>query len=133
MIRNPVLPGFNPDPSICRLDGDYYIANLDIRMVSGRPGSIIRKTSSTGRSRAGPSREPLNWTMPGAIRFLRHLGAVPVATRTALSGFVYTDVKRYERELQGLAQLHRHRARHRRPVGEPTLRELVGIRPVAVS
>jgi len=26
MIRNPILPGFNPDPSICRVGEDYYIA-----------------------------------------------------------------------------------------------------------
>jgi xylan 1,4-beta-xylosidase len=26
MIRNPILPGFNPDPSICRVGDDYYIA-----------------------------------------------------------------------------------------------------------
>ena len=26
MIRNPVLPGFNPDPSLCRAGDDYYIA-----------------------------------------------------------------------------------------------------------
>src|SRR6476620_2329582 len=26
MIRNPVLPGFNPDPSIIRVGEDYYIA-----------------------------------------------------------------------------------------------------------
>ena len=26
MICNPVIPGFNPDPSIVRVDGDYYIA-----------------------------------------------------------------------------------------------------------
>jgi xylan 1,4-beta-xylosidase len=26
MIRNPILPGFNPDPSICRVGRDYYIA-----------------------------------------------------------------------------------------------------------
>ncbi len=26
MIRNPVLKGFNPDPSICRAGEDYYIA-----------------------------------------------------------------------------------------------------------
>ena len=25
-IQNPVLPGFHPDPSICRRDDDYYIA-----------------------------------------------------------------------------------------------------------
>ncbi len=26
MIQNPVLPGFHPDPSICRVGNDYYIA-----------------------------------------------------------------------------------------------------------
>ena len=26
MIRNPILPGFNPDPSIVRVGNDYYIA-----------------------------------------------------------------------------------------------------------
>ncbi len=26
MIRNPVLPEFNPDPSICRLGGDDFFA-----------------------------------------------------------------------------------------------------------
>lgn len=26
MIRNPILPGFNPDPSIVRVNADYYIA-----------------------------------------------------------------------------------------------------------
>ena len=26
MIRNPILTGFNPDPSICRVGEDYYIA-----------------------------------------------------------------------------------------------------------
>ena len=25
-IQNPILTGFNPDPSICRVDEDYYIA-----------------------------------------------------------------------------------------------------------
>jgi len=26
MIRNPILPGFRADPSICRVGSDYYIA-----------------------------------------------------------------------------------------------------------
>ncbi|WP_458462749.1 family 43 glycosylhydrolase, partial [Paenibacillus sp.] len=26
MITNPILPGFHPDPSICRAGEDYYIA-----------------------------------------------------------------------------------------------------------
>ena len=27
VIQNPILPGFHPDPSICRVGEDYYIAN----------------------------------------------------------------------------------------------------------
>ena len=26
MIHNPILPGCNPDPSICRKGGDFYLA-----------------------------------------------------------------------------------------------------------
>ena len=26
MIKNPILKGFNPDPSIIRVEDDYYIA-----------------------------------------------------------------------------------------------------------
>jgi alpha-N-arabinofuranosidase len=24
-FQNPILPGFYPDPSICRVDEDYYL------------------------------------------------------------------------------------------------------------
>lgn len=26
MLKNPILPGFNPDPCICKAGGDYYMA-----------------------------------------------------------------------------------------------------------
>lgn len=26
MIQNPILPGFHPDPCICRKGDDYYLA-----------------------------------------------------------------------------------------------------------
>lgn len=35
MIRNPVLRGFNPDPSICRVGGDYYIATSTFEWYPG--------------------------------------------------------------------------------------------------
>ncbi len=35
MIRNPVLPGFNPDPSICRVGDDYYIATSTFEWFPG--------------------------------------------------------------------------------------------------
>ncbi len=34
-IRNPILPGFNPDPSICRVGGDYYIATSSFEWFPG--------------------------------------------------------------------------------------------------
>ncbi len=35
MIRNPILPGFNPDPSICRAGEDYFIATSTFEWVPG--------------------------------------------------------------------------------------------------
>lgn len=35
MIRNPILPGFNPDPSICRVGDDYYIATSTFEWFPG--------------------------------------------------------------------------------------------------
>lgn len=35
MIRNPILPGFNPDPSICRVGDDYYIATSTFQWFPG--------------------------------------------------------------------------------------------------
>ncbi|MCW1950070.1 MAG: glycoside hydrolase family 43 protein [Octadecabacter sp.] len=35
MIRNPILPGFNPDPSFCRVGGDYYIATSTFEWYPG--------------------------------------------------------------------------------------------------
>jgi xylan 1,4-beta-xylosidase len=35
VIRNPILPGFNPDPSIVRVGGDYYIATSTFEWYPG--------------------------------------------------------------------------------------------------
>ncbi len=35
MIENPILRGFNPDPSICRVGGDYYIATSTFEWYPG--------------------------------------------------------------------------------------------------
>ena len=35
MIRNPILPGFNPDPSITRVGGDYFIATSTFEWYPG--------------------------------------------------------------------------------------------------
>ena len=36
-ISNPILPGFHPDPSICRVGDDYYIANSTFEWFPGIP------------------------------------------------------------------------------------------------
>src|SRR5882672_3839167 len=49
MIRNPILPGFNPDPSICRVGADYYIATSTFEWY---PGAQIHH-----------SRDLVNWRL----------------------------------------------------------------------
>ena len=36
-IQNPILPGFHPDPSICRVGDDYYLANSTFEWFPGVP------------------------------------------------------------------------------------------------
>ncbi|SEA91242.1 xylan 1,4-beta-xylosidase [Pseudobutyrivibrio sp. ACV-2] len=37
MIVNPILPGFNPDPCICKVEDDYYIAVSSFEWLPGIP------------------------------------------------------------------------------------------------
>jgi xylan 1,4-beta-xylosidase len=37
MYQNPILPGFYPDPSICRVDSDYYLVNSTFSYFPGIP------------------------------------------------------------------------------------------------
>ena len=34
---NPVLPGFHPDPSVCRVGSDYYVVNSSMEYFPGVP------------------------------------------------------------------------------------------------
>ena len=36
-IQNPILPGFHPDPSFCRVGDDYYIVNSTFEWLPGVP------------------------------------------------------------------------------------------------
>ena len=36
-LRNPILPGFNPDPSICAVGDDYYLVTSSFAFVPGLP------------------------------------------------------------------------------------------------
>ena len=37
MIQNPIIPGFYPDPSICRVGDDYYLACSSFELYPGIP------------------------------------------------------------------------------------------------
>ena len=37
VIHNPVIPGYHPDPSICRVGDDYYIVNSSFQYFPGVP------------------------------------------------------------------------------------------------
>ncbi len=51
VIRNPIIPGFNPDPSIVRVGDDYYIANSTFEWF---PGVALHH-----------SRDLVNWKLIG--------------------------------------------------------------------
>jgi xylan 1,4-beta-xylosidase len=34
---NPIIPGFHPDPSVCRVGDDYYLVNSSFEYVPGVP------------------------------------------------------------------------------------------------
>lgn len=66
MIRNPVLPGFYPDPSILRVGEDYYLANSTFEWLPGVP--------------IHHSKDLMNWTFIGHAlqkRTLPDLRGVP--------------------------------------------------------
>lgn len=99
MIRNPILPGFNPDPSIVRVGGDYYIATSTFEWF---PGVQIHH-----------SRDLVHWRLLSRpltrSSQLNMLGApdscgvwAPCLTHAdGLFYLIYTDVKRYGRTTVG--------------------------------
>ncbi|MCB0639559.1 MAG: family 43 glycosylhydrolase, partial [Lewinella sp.] len=52
VYHNPLLPGFNPDPSICRVGEDYYLVTSTFAYFPGIP--ILH------------SKDLVNWTQIGA-------------------------------------------------------------------
>jgi xylan 1,4-beta-xylosidase len=98
-ITNPILPGFNPDPSILRVGDDYYIATSTFEWY---PGVQIHH-----------SRDLINWRL--LTRPLRRASQLdmrgdpdscgiwaPCLTQAdGLFYLIYTDVKRYGRASVG--------------------------------
>jgi xylan 1,4-beta-xylosidase len=94
-IRNPILPGFNPDPSIVRVGDDYYIATSTFEWY---PGVQIHH-----------SRDLVHWRL--LTRPLRRASQLDLrgdpdscgvwapclSHADGLFWLIYTDVKRYAR------------------------------------
>ncbi|WP_425099538.1 glycoside hydrolase family 43 protein [Tropicibacter sp. S64] len=94
MIRNPILPGFNPDPSICRRGSEYFIATSTFEWY---PGVQIHRSTDMA-----------NWTL--ACRPLNRASQLDMRGNPDSCGIwapclsyadgrfwlVYTDVKRYD-------------------------------------
>jgi xylan 1,4-beta-xylosidase len=95
VIRNPILPGFNPDPSIVRVGDDYYIATSTFEWY---PGVQIHH-----------SRDLVHWrllTRPLTRASQLDLRGDPdscgvwapcLSHADGLFWLIYTDVKRYAR------------------------------------
>src|SRR6516165_7894642 len=94
-IRNPILPGCHPDPSICRVGEDYYLANSTFEWF---PGVWIHH-----------SRDLRHWRLVGGalkdlllidMRGCEHSCGIWAPCLTHADGLfwlIYTDVKRYGR------------------------------------
>lgn len=99
MIRNPIIPGFNPDPSICRVGDDYYIATSTFEWF---PGVQIHH-----------SRDLANWRLVGRplVRASQldmrgdpdscGVWAPDISHDGERFWLIYTDVKRYGRTTMG--------------------------------
>jgi xylan 1,4-beta-xylosidase len=94
MIRNPILPGFNPDPSICRVGEDYYIATSTFEWY---PGVQIHHSRDLVNWRL--ARRPLERAAQLDLRGDPDSGGVWAPCLSYADGrfwLVYTDVKRLD-------------------------------------
>jgi xylan 1,4-beta-xylosidase len=97
-IQNPILPGFNPDPSIVRVGDDYYIATSTFEWF---PGVQIHHSRDLVHWRL--LTRPLN--RPSQLNMLGDpdscgVWAPCLSYADGLFWLIYTDVKRYGRTTQ---------------------------------
>src|SRR5208337_1149944 len=93
-IHNPILPGFNPDPSICRAGEDYYIATSTFEWY---PGVQIRHSRDLVNWRLVT--RPLDRAAQLDMRGNPDSGGIWAPCLSHADGrfwLVYTDVKRLE-------------------------------------
>jgi xylan 1,4-beta-xylosidase len=119
MIRNPILPGFNPDPSILRVGDDYYIATSTFEWF---PGVQIYHSRDlvNWRLLTRPLRRPSQLNMLGDPDSCG-VWAPCLSHSDGLFWLIFTDVKRYGRTTVGGASGASLRDFHNYLVTSPTL------------
>ena len=139
-IHNPILPGFNPDPSIVRVGDDYYIATSTFEWF---PGVQIHHSRDLVHwrllTRPLTSRQPAQHA--GRSRFVRHLGAVPELRRRAVLADLHGretlrphDRRRRQRRFAArFSQLPGHQPAHGRRMVRSRLSQQQRLRSFAVS
>ncbi|MFC7265552.1 glycoside hydrolase family 43 protein [Streptomyces lutosisoli] len=78
-VANPVIPGFHPDPSVCRVDDDYYLVCSSFEYFPGIP--------------VFHSRDLLHWTQIGNA--LDRPSQLRLTTSTPSSGGIYAPTLRH--------------------------------------
>ncbi len=98
MIKNPILPGFNPDPSIVRVDEDFYIA---VSTFEWYPGVQIHHSRDLKHWRLAC--RPLNRAALLDMRGNPDSGGIWAPCLSWSDGLfylIYTDVKRQESDIK---------------------------------
>jgi alpha-N-arabinofuranosidase len=96
--RNPIIPGFYPDPSICRVGADYYLVNSSFEYFPGIPiwhsrdlvhwqqiGNVLNRASQLNLKGC----QPYNGIYAPTIRF--HQGIYYVIATLVGGGQVYKN------------------------------------------
>jgi xylan 1,4-beta-xylosidase len=119
LIQNPILKGFNPDPSIVRVGEDYYIATSTFEWFPGVQIHHSRDLASW-RLIARPLNRPSQLNMIGAPDSCG-VWAPCLSYADGLFHLIYTDVKRYGRTSVGGASGASLRDFHNYMVTSPTI------------
>lgn len=125
MTSNPILPGFNPDPTICRVGKDYYLATSTFEYFPGVPIYHSRDLVNwkvIGHALNRPSQLNMRTTDPGGgvwAPTLRHhrgrwymaaccvwkFGRLPVSAESSSTSF-QADKLAFESQAQGILCLY---------------------------
>ena len=80
LIHNPIIPGYHPDPSICRVGEDYYIVNSSFQYFPGVP--------------VYHSKDLVNWELIGNV--LDRESQVPLERANSFGGIFATTIRYHE-------------------------------------